>query len=61
MDTMKEFEIKQEEELSNEWKCQLFGDGETGIIFTPKKGEEPNWFWRKMQYLFFGCKWIKNG
>lgn len=45
-------------ELS-EWQCYMFGMGPTGICFRPPKGKEPNWFWRKMQYLVFGNKWVK--
>lgn len=37
------------------WQCQIFG-----ITLIPLKGEEPNWFWRKMQYLCFGFKWVKD-
>ena len=39
------------------WSCSLMG-GE--ITITPTKGNEPNWFWRKMQYLCFGAKWTKK-
>jgi hypothetical protein len=31
-----------------EWRCTMFN------IYKP-----PNWFWRKMQWLFFGFKWEK--
>lgn len=44
----------------SEWFCELFGTGKDGIIVNPLKGEEPNWFWRKMQYLLVGNKWYKN-
>ena len=45
----------------SEWKCCLFGgNGYDGIVWVPKLGNEPNWFWRLMQYLIFGNKWIKN-
>jgi len=40
-----------------EWKCQLIGDD--SLVLYPKYGQEPNWFWRKMQYLIFGFKWVK--
>jgi hypothetical protein len=43
----------------SDWECQLFGCGD-GIVLTPKKGKEPNWFWRWMQYLLFGNKWAKR-
>ena len=46
----------------SEWQCYMFGGkpGE-GISWRPRKGQEPNWFWRKMQYLCFGNKWVKDG
>ena len=45
----------------SEWKCYLFGgDDHNGIAWRPLKGEHPNWFWRKMQYLCFGNKWVKD-
>jgi hypothetical protein len=44
----------------SEWSCQLFGGGEGGIVWTPEKGKNPNWFWRLMQYVFFGNRWIKK-
>ena len=47
-------------ELSN-WQCYLFGGSpdNNGVTWTPVKGKVPNWFWRKMQYIFFGNLWIK--
>jgi hypothetical protein len=30
------------------------------MVFVPRKGQEPNWFWRKMQFLILGNKWVKN-
>ncbi len=50
--------ISKNPELS-EWRCELFGSGSMGIIFTPHKGQEPNRFWRWMQYICFGNKWYK--
>ena len=48
-------------ELS-EWSCHLFGaDDYGGITWTPPKGSEPNWFWRKMQYIILGNRWGKTG
>ena len=45
----------------SEWKCYLFGSKSSqGIVFVPRKGQEPNWFWRKMQFLILGNKWVKN-
>lgn len=48
-------------ELS-EWHCYMFGsrpDNE-GITWRPNKGQEPNWFWRWMQFICFGNLWIKE-
>jgi hypothetical protein len=44
-------------ELS-EWECHLFGM-EKQIVFRPLKGNEPNWFWRAMQFYIFGNRWVK--
>lgn len=44
----------------SEWYCELFGAGPTGISLNPRKGEEPNFFWRFMQYVCFGNKWKKR-
>ncbi len=44
----------------SKWECHLFGAyPEGGIIWRPQKGGEPNWFWKIMQYLVFGNKWMK--
>ncbi len=45
---------------NSEWKCYLFGskDG-SGFVYQPRKGGEPNWFWRKMQFLILGNRWVK--
>jgi hypothetical protein len=42
----------------SDWECRLFGAGES-IVFRPRKGNEPNWFWRWMQYICFGNEWVK--
>lgn len=42
----------------SDWECYLFG-GDT-LKWVPSKGKEPNWFWRKMQYLLFGNMWAKR-
>ena len=48
----------------SEWKVWLMGDHDKGqfgaIVYQPNKGQEPNWFHRKMQELFFGFQWRKN-
>jgi hypothetical protein len=42
----------------SDWKCHLFGVYD--LTIQPRKGDEPNWFWRKMQYLLIGNKWVKE-
>ncbi|CAB4133183.1 hypothetical protein UFOVP250_57 [uncultured Caudovirales phage] len=45
----------------SDWQCWCFGSQPgIGIVWTPLKGKEPNWFWRKMQYLCFGNNWVKK-
>ena len=47
----------------SEWECYLFGNTpkkDNGFRWRPCKGCEPNWFWRKMQWLILGNKWIKE-
>jgi hypothetical protein len=43
----------------SEWHCKLFGGG-GGIDWRPAKGQEPNAFWRWMQYICFGNRWVKD-
>ena len=43
----------------SDWECEMFGTGKC-MVYRPTKGNEPNWFWRKMQYLCFGNKWVKR-
>lgn len=44
------------------WICYMFGSKDSyGLTWQPEKGKEPCWFWRKMQYIFFGNKWVKVG
>ena len=54
--------IKEPEEPEySEWMCYLFGTGlPVAYVYRPLKGKEPNWFWRKMQYLCFGNRWVKE-
>lgn len=44
----------------SDWKCYLFGGkpDAQGLVYIPAKGNEPNWFWRKMQYLILGNLWV---
>lgn len=45
----------------SKWECHLFGSYPLGgISWRPQKGGVPNRFWRTMQYLIFGNKWIKD-
>ena len=43
----------------SDWECEMYGTGRC-MVYRPTKGNEPNWFWRKMQYLCFGNKWVKH-
>jgi len=46
----------------SDWRCVPFGMiGGTHLVLRPLKGQEPNWFWRWMQYLAFGNRWTKVG
>jgi len=47
------------QELSS-WRCELFGTGPYGIVLTARLGHVPNFFWRFMQYVCFGNKWINT-
>lgn len=47
----------------SEWKCYLFGNtpqDNQGIVWVPKKGQEPNIFVRWMMKVCFACTWIKD-
>jgi len=48
------------EKKPSEWTCYLFGAKNEGITWQPSEGNVPNWFWRTMQYLVFGNRWIKK-
>jgi hypothetical protein len=50
--------IHQNQSDPSKWKCRLFGID--NFFFIPMKGNEPNIFWRTMQYLLLGNKWSKN-
>lgn len=52
--------VKSRQIKVSDWTCHLFGMGPDGIVLTPEQGHVPNWFWRKMQYLCFGHKWIRT-
>jgi hypothetical protein len=44
-------------EYDTKWTMILPG---SLIKVSPLKGNVPNWFWRKMHYICFGVKWVKN-
>lgn len=46
-------------ELDLRWECECFGCGR-GIVITPRRDQVPNFFWRWMQWICFGNKWIKK-
>ena len=48
-----------ENPVQSDWECHLFGT-KGSYILRPKKGHEPNWFWRWMQFLILGNKWVKR-
>lgn len=43
----------------SDWECELFGIGRS-MTLRPMKGKVPNWFWRWMQFLILGNKWVKR-
>ena len=45
-------------ELSD-WKCYMFGM-EDGFVLHPIKDKVPNRFWRWMQFMCFGNRWVKD-
>lgn len=49
-------------QVFSNWTCYMFGSSPEapGIRWIPLKGKEPNFFWRWMQYLFFGNRWVKK-
>jgi len=47
----------------SEWECWMFGsdaDG-SGICWRPARGSVPNFFWRWMQFVCFGNRWVRKG
>ena len=45
----------------SDWVCYMFGVTDTnGLRWRPALGGEPNWFWRMMQYLVFGNRWVRE-
>lgn len=40
------------------WKMEWCG---ASVVWCPDASVKiPNWFWRKMQYLILGIKWVKK-
>lgn len=47
--------------VESNWKCYMFGGCNAySVVWIPAEGTVPCWFWRKMQYLCFGHKWVKR-
>lgn len=47
----------------SEWRCYMFGntpETNDGIVYHPKKGQEPNAFVRWMMKVCFACTWVKE-
>lgn len=45
----------------SDWICYVFGSTPgNGLTWRPRKGKEPNRFWRWMQFLCFGNRWVKE-
>jgi hypothetical protein len=42
----------------SDWACHLFGSDGYGITYRPRAGAVPNRFWRWMQFLCFGHRWV---
>lgn len=46
---------------ASNWTCHMFGaEPGNGFSWNPAAGKVPNWFWRKMQFLLVGHKWVKQ-
>ena len=44
----------------SKWKCELFGCGQALVLNPSANKPIPNYFWRWMQFLCFGNRWIKS-
>lgn len=46
----------------SKWSCYMFGNtpNGTGLVYTPQRGNEPNWFVRWMMKVCFACTWVKE-
>lgn len=42
------------------WTCSMFGMDGGFVLNLANDKQPPNWFWRKMQYLILGNKWVKQ-
>ena len=44
----------------SDWECELYGMGRA-VVWNPAKDQKiPNWFWRKMQFLILGHRWVRR-
>ena len=48
------------EDPKYEWKCEMFGMGDNFVLSFQAGQKIPNKFFRWMQFVLFGCKWIKE-
>lgn len=44
--------------IASQWRVELFGM--SNLIVRPYEHEVPNAFWRFMQRICFGNKWVKD-
>lgn len=59
--TMEESNLKIKVVELSKWSCNLFGGQDNnGVCWRPQKGQEPNVFWRWMQFICFGNRWVKD-
>jgi hypothetical protein len=59
---MTEYKFQITPELDSDWKCYLFGNKPEGqgLIYSPAKGQVPNWFVRWMMKICLDCTWVKE-
>ena len=55
---MEKEEFKIIEPIKYKYKCYLFGGSTNDRVW--QCNNPPNFFWRFMQYVCFGNKWVKN-
>jgi len=58
---IKDGTIKFEIPEPSDWKCYMFGSRNgNGLVYTPAKGDVPNFFIRWMMKICLGCTWVKT-